>query len=206
MIDTELGDGVNIDPPVFHHLGSKAGYMEVTYGNLHELFLIDKANDEPIKNTDISIVIDGNRTIAAKSDDAGKIKFDLLTVQHISNKSVFTRNEYTNYTFNIANHKPYNIATSQLKNTDTLFLNDVSSIYDNKLSNIYISPDMINEYFVINGLQGNETIDVIDINGHKLLNLQANSERATISTANFTQGTYFVRINNGKALKIIVKK
>jgi hypothetical protein len=213
MIDNELGEGVIIDPPKFHHLGASAGYMEIDYGVSHELVVIDSCTNKPLKNTNISIALnDRERILTAKTDNEGILKFDLLTVRNTSRNSIPSRTEYVLYTFEIDSFLPYSIATLQLMDTDTIIAirNDCSPLSDRTISapkTISCYPNPVQDRLNISGLSGKEDIIINDISGRTLYMYKSDgATEMQIPISGLASGMYFVRISTStktKTMKII---
>ena len=115
LIDTELKN-ISTNEMTPHFYGGD-GYVEVTYGQSHELTLT--ASNQPLRNTVVTVSIDGLHSFQATTDNNGKLRFDLLTVQHVKDKAI-TLNEYKQYTFTVAGYLPRTIAVDQLKTTTSL--------------------------------------------------------------------------------------
>jgi len=115
LIDTET---VNIaaDEMTPHFYGS-TGFMEISYGQSHELTLT--ADSQPLRNTNVTITLDGARTFSETTDNNGKLKFDLLTVQHLNYQTV-SITDYKQYTFTVAGYTPHTLPVSQLKTTASI--------------------------------------------------------------------------------------
>ncbi|MDR2410675.1 MAG: T9SS type A sorting domain-containing protein [Bacteroidales bacterium] len=210
LIDTELGAGVSIDPPKFHHLSCLKGYLEISYGISHEITVIDSFDNQPLKNTDIKINLnEGERTWTAKTDYEGKLKFDLLTVQHTNKNGVSARTEYTLYGFQIDTFPPYNISTVQLMDMNTIYVKappKLSNVHIKKLDDIiFCYPNPAHEYFHIYGLEGGETVQIFDITGRRLFVCEVKGEKEIIPVNTLSQGMYFVRITKDNK-EVVTKK
>ena len=109
MIDTETVDITESEmTPYFY---GSVGYMEISYGQSCELTLT--GGSQPLRNTPVTISIDGERTFSETTDGSGRLRFDLLTVQHLSNSDV-SKKEYQQYTFTVDGYPPRTVAVSQL--------------------------------------------------------------------------------------------
>jgi hypothetical protein len=115
MIDTE---SVNFSADMMtpHFYGS-TGYMEISYGQSHELTMM--AGSQPLRNTSVTITIDGKRTFQGKTDNNGRLRFDLLTMQHLSYNGV-KQTDYMQYTFTVAGYPSRSVTVSQLKTTTNI--------------------------------------------------------------------------------------
>ena len=69
-----------------------------------------------------------------------------------------------------------------------------------------IFPNPINDYFVIEGLIGNYTIELIDSNGQNYQTLPNSGTRNIINTSNLPSGLFFVRVTNTTNNSIQVQK
>jgi len=115
LIDTET---INIaSNGMTPHFYGSDGYMEISYGQSHELMLT--AGSQPLRNTTVTITIDGARTFNETTDNNGRLRFDFLTVQHLSYQTV-SKTDYQQYTFTVAGYTPRTIPVSQLKTTATI--------------------------------------------------------------------------------------
>ena len=115
LIDTELINvAANEMTPYF--FGS-TGYMEVSYGQSHELTL--SAGSQPLRNTTVTVAIDNERTFQATTDNNGRLRYDLLTVQHFCNQTV-KKIDYQQYTFSVAGYTPRTFTVAQLKTTASI--------------------------------------------------------------------------------------
>jgi hypothetical protein len=115
LIDTET---VNIAAnEMTPHFYGGAGYMEVTYGQSHELTLT--TGSQLLRNASVTISIDGVRSFRQTTDNNGRLRFDLLTVQHVKDQTV-SQNDYRQYTFTIAGYTPRVFTVSQLKATTSI--------------------------------------------------------------------------------------
>ena len=115
LIDTEMVN-IAISEMTPHFYGNE-GYMEISYGQSHDLTLT--AGNQPLRNTTVNISIDGTRTINGTTNNNGTLHFDLLTVQHLSNQTV-SKNEYQQYTFTVTGYAPRSFTVSQLKTTTSI--------------------------------------------------------------------------------------
>ena len=116
LIDTETVN-ISADEMTPHFYGNE-GYMEISYGQSHDLTLT-AARNQPLRNTTVNISIDGTRTFNETTNNNGILHFDLLTVQHLKNQSV-SKNEYRQYTFTVAGYTPRTFTVSQLKTTASI--------------------------------------------------------------------------------------
>jgi hypothetical protein len=115
MIDTET---VNIDAnAMIPHFYGSSGYMEITYGQSHELTL--SAGSQPLRNASVTVAIDGGRTFQEKTDNNGRLRFDLLTVQHRAYNGT-KQTDYRQYTFTVAGYTPRSYTVAQLKTTTSI--------------------------------------------------------------------------------------
>ena len=116
MIDTETKNiTANEMTPDFY---GNSGYMQIHYGYAHELTLT--ANSQPLRNTGVTISIDGVQHAVEKTDGNGKLRFDVLTVQHLKDAGKISQTDYRQYTFTVSGYTSRNIAVSQLKNTSAI--------------------------------------------------------------------------------------
>jgi hypothetical protein len=209
MIDTKIGDEINIDPPIFHHLGSTQGYMEITYGQRKLLSLWDickMENDEEditIPNANVTIQIDDNKVLLVQSDENGQIDFDILTVQNKCEGNTKTRTEYKNYTFLIDGYNQTHINVDYLKTAAVIVMNCITDIGNNYENSITLYPNAANDYITISGLFGNETITISDLEANKLITHIAHHETETISLNILTNGSYFVTVNNNNGIRVL---
>ena len=116
MVDTEL-EHINVKELTPHFYGN-SGYMEMSYGNTHEVTLT--AGDKPLKNTIVTISIDGVRTLQGETDSNGKLRFDLLSVQHVGESGKSSQIEYGQYTFAVSGYAPRTVSATQLQNASTI--------------------------------------------------------------------------------------
>jgi hypothetical protein len=119
LVDTEC---VNIADSEMtpHFYGSRDGYMEISYGESHEIILTDGSN--PLRNTVVTVAPGNALARQAVTDNAGRLAFDLLAVQHLSNRGSISRNDYRSYTFTAAGYQPFAIDVSQLKQATRIAL------------------------------------------------------------------------------------
>jgi len=116
MIDTEV---VNISAAeMTPHFYGSAGFMEVTYGIAREVTVT--GNGEPIKSSVVTISIDGIRTFTGTTDSNGKLRLDLLTVQHSKDGETVSKTDYQQYTFTVAGYPPLTLTASQLMYTTVI--------------------------------------------------------------------------------------
>jgi hypothetical protein len=202
LIDAELGEGVAIDPPKFHHLCTSVGYMEISYGISHEIVVFDSINKQPIKHVNVAIEMnEGIRTQTGKTNSEGKLAFDLFTVQHTSKNSIFTRTEYTTYAFKIDTFPLYHITAEKLKETDTIFVKIPPILSVEGIKNtdhICCYPNPVQESFFVCGLNGDEDIQLFDMSGRRLIAHKAKGEKESVSVKTLSSGMYFVRITGKK--------
>jgi hypothetical protein len=70
---------------------------------------------------------------------------------------------------------------------------------------VAVSFNLATQSIILSGLQGNETLRFYDINGNLLFVRQATGEKETIPVGHLPSGVYFVKTNNGQALKWVKK-
>lgn len=119
MIDTELKNITTGEMPP-HFYGNNEGYMEMSYGEAREVNIT--AGNQPLRNTGVTITIDGVRTLKGTTDNSGKLRYDLLTVQHLKNRGNVSNTNHQQYTFTATGYTPRTFTVSQLKTTTTINL------------------------------------------------------------------------------------
>jgi hypothetical protein len=215
MIDTKIGDGINIDPPIFHHLGSTQGYMEVTYGSRSIITLWDlcKMNEDEenitIPNADVTIKIDNDKVLLTQTDDEGRIDFNILTVKNECKGNTKTRTEYKKYKIIIDGYDDAEYDVEDLLTYSIISLNCKTGIDDDAENSITLYPNAANDYITISGLLGNETITISDILANELINHTAANETESINVNSLADGSYLVNISNNKRIrniKLVIKR
>jgi hypothetical protein len=81
--------------------------------------------------------------------------------------------------------------------------NGIIHLGQNTTIRLYFDPS--SDALKISGLQGNETLRVYNINGQLLLTCKATGETENIPVGHLSSGIYFVKVNNGQALKWVKK-
>jgi len=198
IIDAIPGAGVNLEPPVFF---GNDGYMEVYYGITKKL-LITTCRGDVLRNSDITITSTGISPIITKTDNEGYVTFEMLTVRYLKENKSISRTNYSPYKFHITG-SDYEVATDVLKNMDKITFDfpecNVGLATENgENSSINIYPNPAKDYFFINGLKGNETIQVIDISGRLALTHKATKSTESIPLKSLFSGIYFVKITGKK--------
>jgi hypothetical protein len=94
--------------------------MEITYGDAHEVTIT--GGGQPIKNGSVTISVDGVRAFMGTTDNNGKLRLDLLAVQHVKENEKVSQIDYNQYTFTVAGYTPRTVALSQLKYTTVIEL------------------------------------------------------------------------------------
>ncbi|MDR2913572.1 MAG: T9SS type A sorting domain-containing protein [Tannerella sp.] len=210
IIDAIPGEGVDLEQaPKFH---GSTGYMEVYYGQTKKILIAERCDGNPLRNTDVTISADGLSPIVVKTDNDGYLDFEILTVRHLKAESVISRTDYVSYTFTVSGYPFCTIATDVLKEREGIALNDVScdpvvSTEQITEKSITLAPNPAKSYFYINGLKGDETIQLIDLSGRLLYTQKANEDKEQISVTRFSPGTYLVRIireHTVRTLKVII--
>jgi hypothetical protein len=214
MIDNNIGEGINIDPPVFHHLGSQAGTMELYYGHAKEIRIFSECTGETITNIDVTIYTkwknsndtNYNMVLTTKTDDNGTLKLDVIDVRNFCVANNIQRWDSLDYIIEIldAKYEPYLTDNWSLStDVDDYFIKCVESISED--NNIILSPVIATDYIVINGLVGNESIEISDITGNIVMICNVESEQEKINIKQLAIGTYFVAIKD-KTKKTFIKK
>ena len=72
----------------------------------------------------------------------------------------------------------------------------------NTINNIYIYPNPSKEYIQITGLNGDEEIQIFNIQGVKVINYRI-LNNAKINIQDLSKGMYFIKFKNGKTKKFI---
>ena len=121
IIDATPGVGVNLDQAPF--VNGSSGYLELYYGNTKKL-LITNCRGDVLRNTNITITSTGISPIVTKTDNAGYITFEMLTVHHLKDNSAVSRTDYTPYTFAATGYSNYVIATETLKTRNGIAFED----------------------------------------------------------------------------------
>jgi hypothetical protein len=88
---------------------------------------------------------------------------------------------------------------------DFNIMDDATGIEYIILPAVGIYPNPATDYISLTGLQGNETLRVYNINGKLLLTCKATGETENIPVGHLSPGIYFVKVNNGQALKWLKK-
>lgn len=84
----------------------------------------------------------------------------------------------------------------------------VTGVEGNLLSAVALYPNPAGSYVTLSGLEGGETVDVINLSGTLLLSLKASGDKERIDLTSLSQGAYIVRVAKGSAtkhLKLVVK-
>ncbi|MDR3219448.1 MAG: InlB B-repeat-containing protein [Dysgonamonadaceae bacterium] len=79
---------------------------------------------------------------------------------------------------------------------------DITGIAGLDGTELRVYPNPANDYVVISGLTGNETISIIDLAGREVLTHKAAQQKETIVLGNLQQGSYIIRIANDSTIKI----
>ncbi len=109
LIDTKI-EGFSSDALTPYFYGGD-GYMEISYGQAHELTLT--ASGQLLRNTAVTVSMDGVRSFKEVSDGNGKLRFDLLTIQHVRYQTAM-QNIYRQYTFTVAGYAPRTFSVNQV--------------------------------------------------------------------------------------------
>jgi uncharacterized repeat protein (TIGR02543 family) len=87
--------------------------------------------------------------------------------------------------------------------------NKPSAVSADALPGVSLYPNPVSELLNISGLDGSETLTVVDLSGRVLLTQKANAGTTRLSVSTLPQGTYLVKVARGaavKAVKIVVAK
>jgi hypothetical protein len=120
MIDTEWATEISSADKIPHYFGDDQGYMEISYGQSRQLTFNQSNN--PIRNANVAITLNGGRILNERTDNSGKITLDILTEQHLRNKGTTSNAIYSSYTFTLSGYAPFTISTAQLRNTTNISL------------------------------------------------------------------------------------
>jgi len=205
LIDTMPGEGVDLEQPPKFYGGT--GYMEVFYGQTKRLFVTDRCGGNPLKNTAITIKTEGRQPIVTRTDQAGYVTFEMLTVRHLKADNVISRTEFAAYTFTVSGHPDCTIATVKLKTQQGIALSDptcdsATDIVLTAKNELSIYPNPASDYVYITGLAGNEIICLLDITGRMMFSQKATNHTEKIPVANFSSGIYLIRIEAAKQTTI----
>lgn len=119
MIDTET-KGIAPNEMTPYYFGNKEGYMEISYGESREVTFT--SGSQPLRYSRINISVDGVQNFSGTTDSNGKLRLDLLTVQHLSDRGNVSNKNYQQYTFTVNGHTPRTVSVSQLKTLTTIAL------------------------------------------------------------------------------------
>jgi hypothetical protein len=210
LIDAIPGEGVDLDQaPVF--FGDNNGYMEIYYGNTKKL-LVTTCQGNALRNTDITISTTGLSPIVTKTDSAGYVTFQMLTVRHLKANGVISRTDYSPYTFTVAGYSDLAIATDTLKSMNNIVYDDPgchnSGIEIAKKNRIAIYPNPVKDELIIeNGQLTIDNVEIYNVTGHLVktwhtTSLQQNGN-TTINVSDLPQGVYIVKAGDwqGKFVK-----
>jgi uncharacterized repeat protein (TIGR02543 family) len=84
-----------------------------------------------------------------------------------------------------------------------------TAVSANALPGVSLYPNPVSDVLSVSGLEGNETLTVVDLSGRVLLTQKASEGTTRLSVATLPQGTYLVKVARGsavKAVKITVSK
>jgi hypothetical protein len=130
MVDTEHSGISEREMTPFFFGG--AGRMEMRYGVSKTLTVKDR-NGALLANREITLTTtpDDSHTQLLRTDAAGRLTFDLLTVRHYKFGNSLedggipgtpSRTDYRQYIFSVPGYRPVSISPAQLKGSDTLTL------------------------------------------------------------------------------------
>ncbi len=131
----------------------------------------------------------GNGKVALKSMHSGKW---LQAAHNQANAAIFPRG-----------NADLGWETFDWKEEASKSINDVSEAPSNAI--VYPNPIASGDDFTVSGVKEGSIIRVISSNGQVVKEITASSNTETVNSANLSTGLYFIQINDGQTIKLIVK-